>query len=319
MSLKAVFLDYASLDQSDLNFNQLKQQFDELYLYPSTQSEEIIERLKNADVVITNKSSLSEHTIRQLPNLKLILISATGTNNVDLVAAKQRNIPVCNCQGYGTHAVAQHTMSLILALATQVIKYNQAVKQGRWQQSEQFCFLDYPIMELAGKKIGILGYGELGQAVARLAQAFGMQILIGQLPHRPKKDGYLQLDELLAQVDILTLHCPLTPETENLIDEKELSKMKNTAFVINVARGGIINEQALATALINRTIAGAAIDVLTVEPPSTGNPLLDPNLTNLIITPHSAWGSVEARQKIVDQLTENVKAYKEKQLIRCVN
>ena len=317
--MKAVFLDYASLDQNDLDFSELHAVFENLTLYPASTEEQVLERIQDVDVVITNKVRISAEVIQQLPQLKLILISATGTNNVDLVQTKKSGIVVCNCQAYGTSAVAQHTLMLMLALSTSVIQYHQAVQKGEWQKAQQFCLLDFPIVELAGKTLGIIGYGELGQAVAQLAKAFGMRIMVGALPNRPQREGRVQLDELLSQADYVTLHCPLTDETKDLIDAKAFDRMKSSAFLINCARGGIVNEQALADALIHKKIAGAATDVLTVEPPKQGNVLLNIDIPNLIITPHSAWGSVDARQRIVQQLMENVKAFQNGQPIRQVN
>lgn len=317
--MKAVFLDYASLDQNDLDFSELQAVFENLTLYPASTEEQVLERIQDVDVVITNKVRISAEVIQQLPQLKLILISATGTNNVDLVQAKKSGIVVCNCQAYGTSAVAQHTLMLMLALSTSVIQYHQAVQKGEWQKAQQFCLLDFPIVELAGKTLGIIGYGELGQAVTQLAKAFGMQIMVGALPNRPQREGRVQLDELLSQADYVSLHCPLTAETKDLIDAKAFDRMKSSAFLINCARGGIVNEQALADALIHKKIAGAATDVLTVEPPKQGNVLLNIDIPNLIITPHSAWGSVDARQRIVQQLMENVKAFQNGQPIRQVN
>ena len=317
--MKAVFLDYASLDQNDLDFSELHAVFENLTLYPASTEEQVLERIQDVDVVITNKVRISAEVIQQLPQLKLILISATGTNNVDLVQTKKSGIVVCNCQAYGTSAVAQHTLMLMLALSTSVIQYHQAVQKGEWQKAQQFCLLDFPIVELTGKTLGIIGYGELGQAVAQLAKAFGMQIMVGALPNRPQHEGRVQLDELLSQADYVSLHCPLTDETKDLIDAKAFDRMKSSAFLINCARGGIVNEQALADALIHKKIAGAATDVLTVEPPKQGNVLLNIDIPNLIITPHSAWGSVDARQRIVQQLMENVKAFQNGQSIRQVN
>lgn len=319
MSLNAVFLDYATLDQGDLDFQPLHDHFAQLELYSETNPEQVVERLKNAEVAISNKVVLDAKTIQQLPQLKLILVAATGTNNVDLDTAKEQGIVVCNCQGYGTHSVAQHTLTLMLALATNVLKYNAAVQQGRWQKSEQFCFLDYPIVELSGKTLGIIGYGELGHAVAQLAKAFGMRVILGQIPNRPQKTDHLPLQEFLPQLDVLSLHCPLTEQTRNLIDREQINLMKPSAFIVNVARGGIINEQALANALKTGRIAGAATDVLSIEPPKDGNILLNSDIPNLIITPHSAWGSVQARQRIVDQLVENVQGFQQGQVLRQVN
>lgn len=315
--MKAVFLDYESLDKNDLDFSALREIFTDLELYPSTLDTQVLERVQHADVVITNKVVLDTENLKQCLSLKLILISATGTNNVDLAQAKAQGITVCNCQGYGTSAVAQHTLMLMLTLATSVIQYDHAVKQGEWNKSPIFCLLDFPIVELAGKTLGILGYGELGQAVAKLAEAFGMKIIVGALPNR-STGNRVALSELLPQVDFLSLHCPLTEETRDLIDSKAFEKMKPSAFLINCARGGIVNEHDLATALRTGKIAGAATDVLSVEPPKEGNVLLANNIPNLIITPHSAWGSVDARQRIVQQLTENASAFQQGKPIRQV-
>ena len=315
--MKAVFLDCESLDKNDLDFSALREVFTASDLYPSTLATQVLERVQHADVVITNKVVLDAETLKQCLSLKLILISATGTNNVDLAQAKAQGITVCNCQGYGTSAVAQHTLMLMLTLATSVIQYDHAVKQGEWNKSPIFCLLDFPIVELAGKTLGILGYGELGQAVAKLAEAFGMKIIVGALPNR-STGNRVALSELLPQVDFLSLHCPLTEETRDLIDNKAIEKMKPSAFLINCARGGIVNEHDLATALRTGKIAGAATDVLSVEPPKEGNVLLANNIPNLIITPHSAWGSVDARQRIVQQLTENASAFQQGKPIRQV-
>lgn len=317
--MKAVFLDYESLDQHDLDLSALEASFDALSLYPSTSQAQLLERVQHADVIISNKVIVDAATLQQCPNLKLILISATGTNNIDLVQARAQGIVVCNSQGYGTSAVAQHTLTLMLALATSLLQYDRAVQQGQWNKSPIFCFLDFPIVELEGKTLGILGYGELGQAVAKLAEAFGMKVLVGSLPNRPSDSSRIPFTELLAQVDFLSLHCPLTEDTRDLIDAKAFDAMKPSAFLINCARGGIVNEQALADALVQGEIAGAATDVLTVEPPKEGNVLLDEHIPNLIVTPHSAWGSVDARQRIVQQMVDNVAAFKAGQPIRQVN
>ena len=317
--MKAVFLDYESLDQHDLDLSALEASFDTLSLYPSTSQAQLLERVQHADVIISNKVIVDAATIQQCLNLKLILISATGTNNIDLIQARAQGIVVCNCQGYGTSAVAQHTLTLMLALATSLLQYDRAVQQGQWNKSPIFCLLDFPIVELEGKTLGILGYGELGQAVAKLAEAFGMKVLVGSLPNRPSDSSRIPFAALLPQVDFLSLHCPLTEDTRDLIDAKAFDAMKPSAFLINCARGGIVNEQALADALTQGKIAGAATDVLTVEPPKEGNVLLDPHLPNLIVTPHSAWGSVDARQRIVQQMVDNVEAFKAGQPIRQVN
>ena len=317
--MKAVFLDYQSLDKNDLDFRALAAQFDQWTVYPATSPLEVAERIADAEVIITNKVQINAEHMQHNPQLKVILISATGTNNVDLEFAREQGIVVCNCQGYGTAAVAQHTIMLMLNLATSLLKYDRAVRTGEWNKSTQFCLMDYPIMELSGKTLGIVGYGELGQAVAKLAEAFGMQVKIAALANRPAREKSVPFAELLPQVDFLTLHCPLSDETHDLIGREELEKMKSSAFLINCARGGVVNEAALADALKAGEIAGAATDVLTVEPPKDGNVLLDASIPNLIITPHSAWGSVDARQRIVQQLVENVEAFKAGMVIRQVN
>ena len=306
---RAVFLDHSSLDLGDLDLSRLRGCFDELQLHPATAPHEVAERLQGASVAITNKVHLDAAALAACPDLRLILVSATGTNNVDLQAARAQGIVVSNCQGYGTPSVAQHTLALLLALATRLPDYQQAVADGKWAQARQFCLLDFPIVELEGKTLGLLGHGELGGAVARLAEAFGMRVLSGQLPGRPARDDRLSLAELLPQVDALTLHCPLNDSTRNMIGAAELALLKPGAFVVNTARGGLIDEQALADALRSGHLGGAATDVLSVEPPVNGNPLLAGDIPRLVVTPHSAWGAVEARQRIVGQLTENAEAF----------
>lgn len=317
--MKAVYLDYASLDQNDLDFNALDAAFDELVLYPTSSPDQVLSRVSDVNVILTNKVIINAEVIQQCPKLRLILISATGTNNVDLAAAKARGIVVCNCQAYGTAAVAQHTLMLMLNLATSFVPYQQAIRAGEWQKATQFCLLDAPIVELAGKTLGILGYGELGRAVAKLAEAFGMKVVIGALPNRASDTSRVPFQDLIQQVDFLSLHCPLTEETRHLISHAEFDSMKTSAFLINCARGGIVDEQALAQALRAGKIAGAASDVLAVEPPKDGNVLLDASIPNLIVTPHNAWGSVDARQRIVNQMLENFEAFKIGQPIRQVN
>jgi len=306
---RAVFLDHTSLDLGDLDLSDLRQQFSDLQLHTTCTPQQVIERLQGAQVAITNKIMIDASAFAACPDLKLVLLSATGTNNVDLVAAREHGVTVSNCQGYGTPSVAQHTLMLLLALATRLPDYQNAVQHGRWQQAKQFCLLDFPIVELEGKTLGLLGHGELGGAVAKLAEAFGMRVLLGQIPGRPARPDRVPLHELLPQIDALTLHCPLNEHTRDMIDAHALSLLKPHAFVINTARGGLINEQALADALRNGHLGGAATDVLTVEPPINGNPLLAGDIPRLIVTPHNAWGSQEARQRIVGQLTENAEAF----------
>lgn len=309
--MRAAFLDLASFEPEDLDLAPLRRVLPDLTLYDETAPEQVEARLAGVEVAIISKVRMTAEVLAAAPALKLILVAATGTDNVDLQAAQERGIAVYNCQAYGTAAVAQHTMALMLALATRLLDYHAAVREGHWQRARHFCLLDYPIAELAGRTLGIVGYGEIGKAVARLAEAFGMRVLVAARPGGgPAPEGRLPLDELLPQVDVLSLHCPLTPATRNLIGERELRRMPRHAFLINVARGGLVDEAALAKALREGWIAGAGVDVLSSEPPRDGNPLLEPDIPNLIVTPHSAWGSREARQRIIEQMAENVLAFR---------
>lgn len=303
--LSVVFLDQASLDQGDLDMRLLRNAAAQLTLYPATAAEQVAERIGDHAVVITNKVVIDEQVMAACPQLQLILIAATGTNNVDLAAARRRGITVCNCQAYGTPSVAQHTLMLMLVLITRFESYRQAVREGAWQRSSQFCLLDYPIGELSGRTLGILGYGELGREVGRLASAFGMRVLVGNLPGREQL-GRPDLAQLLPQVDVLSLHCPLSELTRGLIGEPELALMRPGSLLINTGRGGLVDEQALVDSLRAGHLGGAGFDVLSVEPPVAGNPLLSVDMPNLVVTPHSAWGSREARQRIVTQLAENL-------------
>jgi glycerate dehydrogenase len=224
---------------------------------------------------------------------------------------------VCNCQAYGIDSVVQHVFSMMLALHTNLLAYHAAVQAGRWQTASQFCFLDYPIIELRGKTLGIVGFGNLGRGIAEIARAFGMKVVVAGRPGNPQDDRP-SLREMLAEVDVLTLHCPLTDQTRNLLNTETFALMKPTAFLINCARGGIVDESALVEALETKKIAGAAVDVLSIEPPKDSNPLLEAKLPNLIITPHVAWASKEARQRIIDQTVENIRAFKAGRPIRTV-
>ncbi|MFZ1492875.1 MAG: 2-hydroxyacid dehydrogenase [Candidatus Competibacter denitrificans] len=313
------FLDKDSLDCGDLDFSVLDTELPELTYYPATSPDQVVERIAQAEVVISNKVMLNAAAIQQAPRLRLICIAATGVNNVDLAAAEAAGITVCNCRGYGTPAVVQHVFALLLALYTRLLDYHQAVRAGRWQQASHFCLLDYPIRELADKTLGIVGYGELGRGVARVADAFGMRILLAQRPGTVEpEEGRIPLPVLLPQVDVLSLHCPLTPETRGLIGAWELALMRRDAILLNTARGGLVDEAVLADALRKGALGGAGIDVLSLEPPTVGNPLLAPDIPNLIVTPHSAWGSRESRQRMLGQLAENVREYRLGQPVRVV-
>ncbi len=314
--MKAVFLDSEGLD--DVVLEGLREECDSLEIFPATAPEEVAGRIAGAEIIILNKVRITGEHLRAAPSVRLVAVVATGTDVVDLQGAAGLGVTVCNCQAYGTDSVVQHVFSLILALHTNLLSYHRAVRDGRWQKASQFCFLDYPIVELKGKTLGIVGYGTLGQGVARIAEAFGMKVAVARRPGGPPDDRPT-LAEMLPEVDILTLHCPLTNYTRNLIDASALSLMKPTAFLINPARGGIVDETALAEALRAGKIAGAAVDVLSVEPPRHGNPLLTADLPNLIVTPHIAWASREARQRIIDQTAENIRVFKAGRPMRVVN
>ena len=298
---RAVFLDAASMGDADLAM--LNMPAIALTCFDSTKPELVISRLQGATIALVNKVQLTAQTLQQLPALKLICITATGTNNVDLVAAERLGIAVTNVRSYADTAVAQHVMALLLQLTNKVTAYHQAVQQGRWSQSPHFCLLDYPITELAGKTMVVVGYGALGQATAKLATAFGMQVVIAEQPGAPYcREGLVEFMRALALADVLTLHCPLTSSTTKLINTTTLAALKPGALLINTARGGLIDEDALLNALSTGQLAGAALDVLTEEPPAVDNALILSALPNLIITPHMAWASSEARQRMVLQL-----------------
>lgn len=320
MASKGVFLDTFPLDLGDVDLKPLRATLDRFELFDRTAPDQTAERIADAEVVVVNKVVLDRDLLRGAARLRLVCLAATGTNNVDLETARELGITVCNCQAYATASVVQHTIALLLALATRVIDYHGAVRQGAWQRASAFCVLDYPIVELDGKTLGIVGYGELGRGVARLAEALGMRVLVARRPGQDdSRDWRVPLEELLPQVDALSLHCPLTSQTRGLIGGRELQLMRDSAFLINTARGGIVDEQALAAALRADKIAGAAFDVLTGEPPADGNVLLEPDIPNLIVTPHSAWGSREARQRAADQVSENVRRFLEGDPVRVVN
>lgn len=315
--MRAVFLDLVSLD--DLDLSPIEACVDELVTYPVTSPEQVADRIAGFDLVITNKVRLEADVIKGADALQLICVVATGVNNVNLEAAAERDIPVCNAQGYGVNSVAQHVISLILALHTRLLDYDRAVRAGDWGRAQQFCLLDYPIVEVEGRSLGIVGYGALGQAVAKLARGLGMQVLVAARPGSDEvPESRVSFEDLLDQADVISLHCPLTDTTRNLIGEKELARMKPGAFLINAARGGVVNEPALVQALREGQIAGAATDVLTEEPPRNGNPLLEEGIPNLIVTPHSAWGSIQARTRIIAQTVENIEAFKRGESMRRV-
>ena len=306
--MRGVFLDALTMKLGELETSALDSSLNQWEIFETTSPEQTAARIAEADVVITNKVVLDRELIEGAAHLKLICVCATGTNNIDLDAAAERNIPVKNVTGYTGTSLAQHTLALILALATRWHQYNDDVRDGRWSASPIFCRLDYPVMELDGKVLGIIGYGDLGQKVARLGEAFGMRVLVADSFTGESKPGRVSLDRLLAESDVISLHCPLTEPTEGLVNRDFLSAMKTSAFLINTARGGLVDEAALVSALQSHEIAGAALDVVSVEPPPADHPLLAANIPNLIITPHNAWISRESRQRLLDGVVSNITA-----------
>jgi glycerate dehydrogenase len=306
----SVFLDRLSIDLNDLDFSAI-QTVSKFTAYGRTTQDQIIQRAQDAEIVIVNKVILNEAILKQLPKLKLICVIATGTNNIDIKAANHLGIKVCNVKDYSAAAVSQHVFMLILALYTRFMDYQADIKQGKWQSQDQFCLLNHPIRELKGKTIGLIGYGHIARAVEKIALAFDMKVIIAQSLTTPQQlsSGRLPLKEVLVQSDIVSLHCPLSDLSRNLISAQQFTWMKNSAILINAARGGIVNEADLIEALKNEQIAGAAIDSIEQEPPSPANPIMQAQLAQLIITPHNAWGAVEARQRLVDSTLANINAY----------
>jgi glycerate dehydrogenase len=271
---------------------------------------EIVERLNGAEIAIINKIPLRAETLRQMPKLKMIAVAATGYDVVDIAYCQAHGIAVANIRNYAVHTVPEHAFAMILALRRNLLAYRQDVEAGVWNKAEQFCFFTHDIGDLYGATLGIIGEGAIGQGTAAIGRAFGMRVLFADHPP-PKMDGvqFTPFDVVLAQSDVISLHCPLTPATRNLIDIHALRKMKRNALLINTARGGLVDETALIQALDEGLIAGAGFDVLTVEPPTHGHPLLDVHRPNFILTPHVAWASDGAMQFLADQLVDNVNAW----------
>ncbi|WP_237066633.1 D-2-hydroxyacid dehydrogenase [Microbulbifer guangxiensis] len=305
--MRGVFLDALTMKLEELDTTALKSCLEQWEFFQTTAPEQVAERIAGADVVITNKVVLERALIESADNLKLICVCATGTNNIDLEAAAERNIPVRNVQGYAGASVPQHALALILALATRLHQYDRDVKEGRWSASPVFCMLDYPVMELAGKNLGIIGYGDLGRRTAELGRALGMHVLVAESFSGEKKPGRIPMNQLLAEADVISLHCPLSPQTDKLVNREFLAAMKPGALLVNTARGGLVDEPALADALRSGHLGGAGLDVLSVEPPPADHPLLDADIPNLIITPHSAWISRESRQRLLNGVVANIK------------
>lgn len=314
-----VVLDGYTLNPGDLSWDDLSA-LGECSFHDRTSPDLVVQRAAEAKIILTNKTVITASQIQSLPNLKYIGVLATGFNIVDVKAARSREIPVTNIPAYGTRSVAQMTLALLLELTQHVGHHAQTVHGGRWTENPDFCYWDFPLVELEGLTLGILGFGRIGKAVSDLALAFGMKVLCHTktpLTDAPKGITCVEVDQLFRESDVLSLHCPLTPETKNIVEEKRLSLMKSSAFVINTSRGPLIDEQALADALNSGRIAGAALDVLAVEPPRSDNPLL--KARNCLITPHISWATKAARSRLMKTAISNVKAFLSGEPINVVN
>jgi glycerate dehydrogenase len=307
--MKIVVTDGFTLNPGDLSWEGVKH-FGDITIYDRTAGSRVVERCRDAEIIITNKTPVQKTIIQQLPSLKLICVTATGYNIVDTAAARERNIPVCNVPAYGTYSVAQHSFALILEITNHVALHAASVQQGDWLKSADWCYTKAPLTELAGKIIGIVGMGNIGQQVARIAIAMGMGVIFNS-GHKKEISfaTYVSKEDLFKHSDFISLHCPLTPDNKEFVNAQLLSLMKPTAWLINTARGQLINEKDLANALNNGRIGGAALDVLSVEPPKPDNPLL--SAKNCILTPHNAWASKEARERILRITIENIQSFAE--------
>jgi glycerate dehydrogenase len=307
--MRAVFVDFATVSSGDLDTGRLDEALPGLRYFPTTTPAELAARVAGAEAILANKARLDAAALAGAPALRIVCLAATGTDNVDLEAARRHGIAVCNIRAYCTASVAQHVFALILTLTQRLNAYQAEVRAGRWGESARFCLLDFPIRELAGKTLGVVGYGELGRAVGRIGPAFGMHVLISARRGDTATGDRTPFEDVLARADVLTLHCPLTPQTRNLIGAAELARMRPDALLINTARGGLVDAGALAGALRAGRLGGAGIDVLAQEPPVDGNPLLADDVPNLIVTPHVAWAAREARQRALDEMALNVTAF----------
>jgi len=297
-----VFLDRATIGVS-VRAPKFPHTYEE---YQATLPDQVVERLASAEIAIINKVPMRAPSLEKLPDLKLIAVAATGTDCVDKAYCKAHGITVSNIRNYAVNTVPEHTLALIFALRRSLIPYVLDVRRGKWQTIDQFCYFDHPIRDIAGSTLGLVGFGALGKSVARRAEALGMKVIATDVFDFP---GKVDLDTILTQSDIISLHCPLTETTRNMIGAAEFKKMKKDAILINTARGGLVDEKALVEALKSGEIAGAGFDVLTVEPPKNGNVLLEANLPNLIVTPHVAWASHEAMTGLANQLVDNIEAW----------
>ena len=318
-TMNIIALDGRTLNPGDLICDVLSP-LGNYTIYESTPDELIVRRALSADILLVNKVVLNAEVLEQLINLKCICVTATGYNNIDLEAAKNKGIPVCNAVGYSTDAVAQHVFALLLALTNRVYQHHISVQAGEWQRSEDFSYTLRTLPELAGKTFGIYGFGRIGQRVAELAQAFGMKVLATHKhPERDARPGvrFVTLEELFAQSDAISLHAPLSEANHEIVNERLLKRMKPSAYLINTGRGGLIHEEDLKHALQQELLAGAALDVLSLEPPTGGNGLI--SAPHCIITPHIAWATLESRQRLLDITCRNIKSFQEGQPQNVVN
>lgn len=309
--MKLVILDGYAENPGDLSWDGLKSLVDEYVVYDITEPQDIVERSLDADIIVTNKTPITRQTIERLPKLKFIAVLATGFNVVDCKAAREKNIPVSNIPAYSTDGVAQLVFAFMLEFSNRVALHAESVENGDWEKSEHFCYWKAPLSLLSGKTLGIVGFGRIGFAVAEIANAFKMRVLAFS-PHTNSYDGFgsvefCSLEKLTYESDFVSLHCPLNESTNEMVNSAFLGKMKKTAYLINTARGGVINENDLAAALEKGTIAGAGLDVLSVEPPKNGNVLI--GAKNCLITPHIAWASFEARTRLLNIFLKNVENF----------
>jgi glycerate dehydrogenase len=307
--MKAVFLDYDTVSSGDLDESALRAAVDDLLLC-GTDDAATPERIRGAEIVMTNKVELTRELLAGAPRLRLIAVAGTGTNNIDLAAARDLGVAVCNVRGYCTSSVVQHVWALILSLTQHISGYSRLTRDGSWTRDETKTVLAHPIRELSGRTFGVVGWGELGRGAARMAEAFGMQVIVANRRGEHAEADRVELPRLLALSDIVSLHCPLDSTTRGLIGARELELMKPDALLINTARGALVDGRALAAALKAHRLGGAGIDVLSHEPPLADDPLLDPGIPNLIVTPHVAWAAREARQRCVDEMAANIAEFR---------
>jgi glycerate dehydrogenase len=309
--MSAVFLDIATVGPDEVDVSPLRMAVPSLAVHNFTRPEDVRDRVKDAEYIFVNKVRVTREVIEAAERLRYIGLIATGTDNIDLVAAKERQVAVTNIRAYCTASLVEHTFGVLLYMARNIGRYTASVRAGNWQQASDFCMLDFPIRSLSAMTLGIVGHGNLGKGVARMAKAFDMQVLIARRGGKSATngDGRVDVDELLARSDVISLHCPLTAETENLIGSRELALMKQDAMLINTARGGLVDSTALVAALKSGRIGAAAIDVLRQEPPADSDPLLEYTGENLIVTPHNAWGAIEDRQNAINEVAANVGAF----------